>query len=228
MGSKYSINKPKKYDEELSYLDAEIRGDGTLVASVNKLEISDKDFRMHSEVVVPKIQKIFGITMHIRKKGNGWTSSIRSKELFNYLTNILKIPAGEKSGILTLPPMIFRTQNIEIQINHLKGWMDAEGIVQYKKNKVIVTPRLGLGVKSKKVRDGLVRLLKLLGKKMKVEFPVWIWRSKNGMYHFEFAGPKSVINYMKFIGLSHPTKKEKIKSLINNYFSATVKARGAN
>src|SRR5438445_9049360 len=228
MGSKYSITKPKSYDQEVSYLDAEIRGDGSLVLNGRKIEISDKDLRMHEEILVPKIKKVFGLTLHVHKKGNGWTSQIKSKELFDYLTKILKIPSGEKSEILTLPQIVFETPDVEIQKNHLRGWMDAEGNIKYKLNKVVVTPRLSLGVKSKNVRDGLVKLIKILEKKLNSEFPVWTWKSKDGIYHFEFAGPKSVINYMKLIGLSHPSKKVRIESLINNYFSATAKARGAN
>ena len=68
MGSKYSISKPKSYDQEVSYLDAEIRGDGSLVLNGRKIEISDKDLKMHEEILVPKSKKVFGLTLHVRKK----------------------------------------------------------------------------------------------------------------------------------------------------------------
>ncbi len=108
------------------------------------------------------------------------------------------------------------------------AYIDAEGGVRYRINKKVITPRLGLGVKNKKIRDDLVTLLQKIGKVINIKFPVWTWESKDGTYHFEFAGPKTVVNYMKYIGFYHPDKKERIENLINNYFSTTVKAKGAN
>lgn len=217
MGSKYRIIKHKNYSAEMAYFDAVIRGDGTLTKNGFRIQISDKDYFMHVEVLQPLFEKLFGLKARVVKKGNGWVTEIKSKELFEYLNLVLKIPIGVKSAIVTIPDKLFYS-NIEVQKSHLRGWMDAEGAVRYKKYKSCTTPRLGFATKSKNVRDGLIKILENIGKHHRKNLSAWKWKSTDETYQFEIAGPEAVYNYMKVVGLRHPSKKQRIDNLINNYF----------
>lgn len=213
----HKIKRLKRYNKELSYIDALIRGDGSLVRNGYKIELADKCLGIHTKVINPRFKNIFGLRLHLRKKGNGWTSVIKSKQLYEFLNKELKIPSGEKSKTVRIPFQVSHSKDIKIKIWHLKGWMDAEGSVQCKKYKTCVTPRISFSCKNKEVRDGLANIFKQAGKKLKTELPVWIWKDKNGTFGFELAGPKAVGNYVKHVGFDHPDKKRKISLLLKNY-----------
>lgn len=209
----YKIRIPNRYDKNLAYIDALIRGDGTLVKNGFKIEFSDSCYEMHKNIILPKMKKLFGIDLHLRKKGNGWTSVIKSKELFQFFTETLKVPAGEKSKIVKIPAQVMRTNKIDIMKNHVRGWMDAEGAVQYKKCKTCILPRASFRCASRNVRDGLVKLLRRINSDLRV----WVWDDKYGIYNIEFAGPIVVSNFVKHIDFEHPGKRFRILTLLKNY-----------
>lgn len=209
----HKIRIPKNYSKDLAYIDALIRGDGTLVRNGFKIEFSDSCYEMHKDVILPKMKKLFGIDFHLRKKGNGWTSVIKSKELFHFFKDSLGVPSGEKSKIVKIPNQVMRADNIEVMKNHVRGWMDAEGAVQYKKYKSCTMPRASFRCASRNVRDGLVKLLRRINSDLRV----WVWDDKYGIYNIEFAGPVVVSNFVKHINFEHPEKKKRILALLKNY-----------
>lgn len=213
----HKIKRLKRYSKELAYIDALIRGDGSLVRNGFKIELADKCLEIHTQIINPRFQKIFGLRLHVRKKGNGWTSVIKSKQLYQFLNKELKIPNGEKSKTVKIPSQVLYSNDIKIKLWHLKGWMDAEGAVQCKKYKTCVTPRISFSCKNERVRDGLAKILKQASEKLKTDLSVWIWKDKNGTFGFELAGPKAVDNYVKYVGFDHPDKKQKISLLLKNY-----------
>ena len=216
MGSIYEIKIPESYNEDLAYIHALICGDGTLVRNGYRIQISDKNLEMHERIIKPKFKRLFGIEIRIVKKGNGWVSEIKSKNLFAYLSDQLKIPIGEKSHRVTVPNQLFNVA-ISVQKSYFQGWMDAEGSVRSRKYKTVITPKIEFATKSKNVFNGLIRILDLLGKNYGVQLRVWTWKDKKEIFRFELAGPQVVINYSKFVGFQHPHKKEKIRKLLINY-----------
>ena len=216
MGSIYKIKIPETYNEDLAYVHALVCGDGTLVRNGYRIQISDKNLEMHEKIIKPKFKRLFGIEMRIVKKGNGWVSEIKSKNLFAYLSDQLKIPIGEKSHLITVPDRVFEMP-VSVQKSCFQGWMDAEGSVRSRKYKTVTTPKIEFATKSKSVFNSLIRILDLLGKHYGVHLRVWTWKDKKGIFRFELAGPRAVINYSKFVGFQHSHKKEKIEKLLGNY-----------
>lgn len=219
MGRRYIIKKPE-LSPELAYIHAVILGDGTLTGNGKRLQISDRCHKMHTDVLKPIIKKTFNIEPRIVQKGNGWITEIKSIELFNFLNRELKIPVGKKSYIVEIPEWVLKGTP-EIKKSHVIGWMDAEGAVKYKIFKSSVMPRLDFGCKSLAATNGLLRLIEDLERHFQTELPIWKWKSQDGTYHFEFAGPKAVRNYMKNIGLRQHCKKNKVSGLIEKYFNAS-------
>lgn len=135
-----NINIPSKINNDLAYLCGVITGDGSINYRENKKEYSIKcvgnpkdEKEFYSKILRPKIKIIFNCNVilkyHDSKTTYGFT--IYSKKLFEYLTNIIKLPYGKKYDKLSIPK-IFLCKN-EFVNNFIKGLYDTDGCISFKK-----------------------------------------------------------------------------------------------
>ena len=119
------VKIPKEITTELVYLLGALR-DGSLVhySSVYEIEYGQKNKDWLEKAVIPKIEKVFGLTSKaIQRKNKNFVVRKRSVAMFNILNNF---SGFAKVNYKSTPKMILNLP-FELQKYYIAGFYDAEG-----------------------------------------------------------------------------------------------------
>ncbi len=148
--SKYA-KMPFNYTEELAYLNAILVGEGHIVKNEKQaiLEFSDMDFTAVLKRLIKKVHRY-------KQKGNRINLP---GSLAYFYSRFLKIPKGNKSKIVSFPPLALQS-NKETLSGAIRGIIDGEGSINtapHSKSITITTSsfRLVLGISSALLRIGV-------------------------------------------------------------------------
>jgi len=129
------------------------------------------------------IYNIFKIKTTPIKKDNHYFIYISNKIVFNFFNLVIKIPKGNKSGIVTVPESI-KKSNLEIKKAFLQGIFMFDGGVEYR------TGYVDLISKSQKLIEGVLKILKEIG--LEPDF-IGLKPDKFGRYKIRFRKKSKLI-----------------------------------
>jgi len=152
-------------------------GDGHLHGKKNTLEICGgyEEQRYYDEGVIPLLTNYFGIELNGRKFPTKGTYGIqKTDKLFKNILMSAGFPAGSKSKIVCVPPLILHSESIKIKRSFLRGYFDTDGCLSFGKklrntnpfkHKFHFYPRLSMSTVSKNLMIGVRMLLEQEGYK---------------------------------------------------------------
>lgn len=135
---------PEKINENLAYFLGLLITDGHIASNKDKGEYRTMIFNSFEEEknkIIQLIKKLFDYNAPIRKKMYGFNKlpnyeiHINSKKLAKCLINKFKIPAGNKSRIVKVPPYFFKSRR-NISLNFIRGVIDGDGSVSQNRIKI--------------------------------------------------------------------------------------------
>lgn len=186
---------PYAYDENLSYLDAAMVGDGHIVKS-EKQAIIESTNKEYGEI----LQKLF-YKVHKYYKGSNRINLPGS--LAYFYSKILDMPKGNKSKIVGFPKYALVSNN-RILVSALRGLIDTEGnvCIDDKYDHLSITSssfKLILGIISAVLRLNLLPS---------------IWKSnKDSTWEVKFSGIKVKNLFQKIKYLKYPTKNKSLRCI---------------
>ena len=204
-----------KISPELAYTIGVIGGDGSLTE--NRISVTDKNEEFHNFILKPIFQKLFNtnpvISSYRTHIGNKtFRTRINSIEAYKLYTEFFQIPNGKAKTFEMKTPKQITSASNEIVKEYIKGWMDAEAWITFKKIKrpikQYIYPKIAFNVKNKTIRNELVDLLA----RFKIKSSSW---ESNGMFGFQIIGFEKVHRYNKKIGFNHPDKIRKMLSCLS-------------
>jgi len=109
------------------------------------------------------IKNIFDINAKIKKSDydNSYIIEIKNKAIFRYLNKIIKFKIGDKRSTVSIPPII-KNSNLGIKRNFALGVMTFDGCVD-------TYGYARLGVRSKKLRNSVVNLMRKDGIDVRID-----------------------------------------------------------
>lgn len=130
------INLPFEINPDVAYLIGVIMGDGSIMTPIKrkkggyywKIQITSK--KDYSDVAYNLLWKIFGCKPSVfrdKRKKDCWYVYLHSKEVHNYFTNVIGIPAGKKAG--NMPWLKNCCVTKEIFRHFLAGLIDTDGYI---------------------------------------------------------------------------------------------------
>lgn len=181
---------PFEYNEQLSYLDATIVGDGHIVKNEKQaiIESTDEKYGKVLPCLFYKLHNYYSKTSRINLPGS----------LAYFYANILKIPKGNKSKIVNFPPNALLSDN-QVLISALKGIIDTEGNVIVDDNYV----HLNITTNSFKLLLGITSALLRIG-----IFPSIGKSNKDSTWTVTLSIFKLKKLFKKIKNLKHPKKNE--------------------
>ncbi len=132
---------PDKLTPELSYFIGLLITDGHLADNPKRGVHTSMLFTSYDEelsVILRLIKDLFGYKPTIRKRKYGFNKrvnyqiNINSKNLASYFKDDIGVPSGNKSKIVRIPKVIFRTNKKNI-INFVRGVIDGDGNISPKR-----------------------------------------------------------------------------------------------
>jgi len=114
-------------------------------------------------LILGLIHKIFSYNAFVREKKYGFNKRINyevhinSKDLVYYLKDVIKISTGDKSKIVRVPELMFRTSR-KNKLNFIRGVIDGDGTIPIKRTTSICSG-------SKKFLTGFKKILLTVGLK---------------------------------------------------------------
>jgi archaeal flagellar protein FlaI len=196
--------------ENIAYLAGLIIGDGNLSKSDYLVRIVDEN-KEFIEIVANLIEKEFNKKpkIYFDKFNNSFVCYIHSKEIWNFFTNELHIPYGNKSRIATVPQEIIGS-NEKMKKAFLSGIFDAEGSSYLQKDSHHPNgyPRVQIKMYNSQLISEISMILKEIG------------ISHKTYHYFDFSiisihGYKNCSKFFDIIGSFHPVKKENLISLLS-------------
>ncbi len=179
-------------------------GDGTL--GNNFISFFDKN-RLMLEHYNELIKKVFGITGNIRKNKdeNQYILNVSSKRLSLFFEK-LGIGISEKK----IPKLFHKVDNDSLSFL-LRGLFDAEGMVRFSPRKLVALTsgfiRILEIVRLLLLRFGILSSLYQLKRTVKIS-------DGAGSYSYVLStSGEDLLKYKKYIGFSHPIKKEKLEKI---------------
>jgi len=186
-----------EYNEELSYLDAAIVGDGHIVKNEKQaiIESTDEEYGKILQDLFYNAHNYYSKTIRINLPGS----------LAYFYANILKIPKGNKAHIVSFPPNALLSDN-QVLINALKGIIDTEGSVIVDDNHV----HLSITTSSFKLLLGITSALLRIG-----IFPSIRKSNKDSTWTVTLSVFKLKKLFKKIKNLKHPRKNKMFIKLKN-------------
>lgn len=225
------IKLPKYLTAELAYLIGVHIGDGTLVSKPNECHyvigytghLID-EYYYHKNVLIPLIKKLFNKKVHAVEDKRERKTSVRtyfnSKAIFTFLSNVIKLPIGDKSNCTI--PYIIKISNREVKINFIKGLADTDGTLVFKKRyrKLHYYPTISLASKSRTLIKEVNNILKKEGFSTSFKLDYLVYDRKRNVNYIrsfvELNGLDNLNLWMDKIGFKsekHLTKYEVWKKL---------------
>ena len=210
---KWSVEGRRVFNEKIMQFLGYFIGDGS-VSGGRTIYLYDKSIetlRIYNNL----IKECFNISGKIKvyryKNKVDTRLVINSIKLANFLKNLgLTIKSRDKE----VPKEIMASTDTEVSA-FLRGFFDAEGTIYMKKSKRskhywkrVIT----FSVSSKKLAEQIKYLLLRLGILSSIPME---YRNKWGRtWTVNISDNESIINFSKYIGFSHPKKKEKMKEVL--------------
>ncbi|MBI3588584.1 hypothetical protein HY095_05290 [Candidatus Micrarchaeota archaeon] len=198
-------------------------GDGSLPKYARKnvywWEFCDEDEEA-AKFVAELVARIFGVTPHIKKRGNRYVVYVQSKKMWLQLTQEFGLPVGRKAEIISMPSCVAKSEWKDF----VNGVIGCDGVVFFDSDG---KPRIRLRVRSKKLRDDVSRVLTEFGihhtvgeaiEKSRVPTSDKIYRCT--MYRLDLYGT-SAEKYFDQIGCWHFQKVRKFSK--NSFTKDSVK-----
>ncbi len=162
-----NFNKKLILNEKMAYLIGVIIGDGHISNSTKSKTDLSKDYQINIELInydylkeieflVKEFIETESTTRALKKregKEQSWVFRFRNRDFYQYLTEIIGIPSGSKTGKLFIPKAIL-SGNFSIKKNFIAGLFDTDGGKRGK--------RIGFTMKSEKFQLDTSFLLKEL------------------------------------------------------------------
>ncbi len=203
------ITLPKFITPKLSYLIGWIVGDGNLDSHKNKCQIRiyENNKNTLNKLIKPLTIEIFNSNPSLmkHKTKNCYILSIRSKPIFKFLKDVLKIKVGEI-------PEVIKNADIVNKKFFIRGLFDAEGDVSK------IYSRSRWSVRISQNNFNFLKDIQYMLKEMGI--------LTKGPYHFSGAFSIAIykkfdiLNFKKLIGSSHPNKAKKLENLSQNFINA--------
>ena len=223
------IALPKVLDDNLAEEIGIHLGDGSLSKPRNYYSIrgySRDEYDYYTIHISSLIEKIYGFRPKIFSRGSVCGFEKCSKVLFEFKTQILGLPYGEKSHIIDIPKIITDSKNEKLICAFIRGILDSDGCIWFAKNGTY--PRIELESVSKSLIKNLEFYLSVMGfepctDKTKTKITLYgipmldLWLQKIGTNHPKH---KLKIEIWKKFGscpprLSYPKLKELSKAPIS-------------
>ena len=219
-----NLNKDLVLDEDMAYLIGVIIGDGHISNNTKSktdlskdyqinIELTNYDYLKEVELLFKKFVKTKSATHPLKKregKKQSWVFRVRNKELYLYLTKIIGIPCGSKSGRLFIPENIMKG-NDAIKKNFISGFFDTDG---GKRGNA-----LGFSMKSEQLQKDISSLLK----ELKIRHYNERWFNKK--YQLYYYGIKLSKKFTKMFLYEVPLRNKSKFNEILNLFNADVPER---
>lgn len=166
------------------------------------------------QIVAGLVRKLFGVQPKIRRRGNTFEVTAQSKQMWTRLTQELGLPEGKKSCTIGVPQCVTEAEQPEF----VNGVVSCDGVVFTDATK---RPRIRLRIRSKKLRDGISKILTKLGihhtigealEHSKVPRTNKIYDVQ--MYRLDVYG-KNAVEYFYKIGFWHPQKLRKFWKIMS-------------
>jgi len=106
--------------------------------------LTEREF--FNKIVIPLIQKLYGIKPHLEHCDNTCYIRIGSKELLEFKSKTLGLPIGDKGKLISLPQIFIL--NKKLLCNLLAGIFDSDGSICKNRRKY---PRISLVLKNKSI-----------------------------------------------------------------------------
>lgn len=200
-------------NEAMAYLIGVILGDGHISNSTKSEKDLSKDYRISIEIadeeflkdVIFPIMRCFTNSKSLprsRKRKNKkrhYRLEIRHKKFYYFLTDVIKIPAGNKCGTIIVPKLIKKSDYL-IKRNFVAGFFDADGGFR--------GGSIGITTKSGRFLEEFSMLLDELGIEHSKES--WLNKKYQTVYFGLRLRKKSIVKFLKEIPLRNLEKLEKI------------------
>lgn len=217
---------PSLITEDLAYLCGIFAGDGSINYRSNKSEYSLKcvgnpkdEKELYHNVINPKFINIFGKSLKLRLLDSKTTYGfiIYSKQLYNYLTQIIGLPSGVKYSKLSIPDILLKDKKLILAF--IRGVFDTDGCISFKKRykNVPYYPTISLSSKSSKLIGQISGFLKELGFRVveMYDYKVKDQRTKDGftiISRIDLNGQYNLRLWMTTITFYSPKHLAKIKN----------------
>ncbi len=222
MNSPLIIKIPKTLTEDLAYFLGILYADGSL-RNINLTYKQEKRFRWEITVTDEKkntletllhiLKQEFNLKTNVKTVYNGrWYRLLfTSMMLHRLLNNVFEMPAGYKKGRLKIPKLIQKAP-MNLKKQFIIGFFDGDGWCnKIDKQKY---PVIGLSQSSK----GILLEIQEILKQLNINFNLYKKHSNNYDYYtLEIKSRSQIALYQKEIGFRYPHKKERLKSLVNNF-----------
>lgn len=215
---------PHEVTNDLAYLSGILIGDGHLRFDEREHRYSiscvghpkdEKD--LYDKIIAPLIERLFGIKTVPTLCDGGTTYGIRigSKSLVYFFSEVIGLPTGAKSGIITIPE-IFKKREPFLKA-FIRGYADTDFCLTLKKRyRNIQYYPVIVGVsKSKRIMKELVAYLESQGFIVSRDFNRKYYDKRFGKYtithRFQLYGHKQLVHWMRCIGFSNPKHLRKFE-----------------
>ena len=154
--------------------------------------------------LIPKIQKIFFVSPHIEVRERALRITYYSREMYEKITQNLKLPSDKKSTIVKIPEIFLRRKKVMKVI--LRGIFDADGTIVWDKRKIYREPypRLSLSTVSEKSARQISSLLKKLGFRVCFRKVKRKKETRNQAYYIELYRFDQLKKWVDEIGFLNP------------------------
>ena len=187
-----SVKVPKEIDEDLAYLAGALISDGHLSKGDIFFCSFEESFR---KTIQERLLKVFGRYYSSKDENRTHLCSLFAPFFFN---KVFGIPIGNKSRIVKVPEVIFKSDNKVIS-SFLRGLFDGDG-----------TASAGVSYKtySKELAEGVTYLLSRLG--------IYSYlRNNQPGYRVNVPSPYYT-SFMELVGFDEQKKKKRLTNLIDN------------
>mgnify|MGYP006411221455 CR=1 FL=1 len=203
---------PIHLNKETAYITGVIVGDGHVSNSCKSKSDQSRDYKIAIEVVDYLFLKEFEnlvksiirtkstVKERIDKRGSRkklYYFQFRNKSLHYFLSNKMKIPAGNKCSSVIVPKRIF--DSLELQKYFLAGLFDTDGGIRGKS--------IGFTSASNSLIAGTSQILRNLKIKHKVE--CWLNKKYNKQYYGIRIYKRDSDSFLKYLPLRNKEKLEK-------------------
>lgn len=208
---------PKEISKDLAYLCGVIVGDGHISHRKTSKDYyffvggNPKDERgFYDNIIKPLFRKVFGLNVHPKLQSNKSTYCIEfcSKAFVRFLSEIIRIPLGKKSGEVQIPG-IFRNSE-QLISNFIQGYADTDFCLTLKKRskKVPYYPVIAGSSKSKKIILQVTNYLKDKGVSVSTQIGKKVYDKRHGKIYQKNSlylyGNRSLKRWMDLIGFRNP------------------------
>src|SRR3989338_2985266 len=196
-----SVKFPKKLTKELAEFIGLVIGDGHL--DIHKLEFHNICKELRERYV--SLLAMFGIKYRIFDSRTTTVVQVTARALNKVISEVFEIPFGNKSSKVVIPKVILQSDD-SILAAFLRGYFDTDGYVS--KNKRDMELVTASKIMSEHLRLSLLRFGISSFVKPKIV---------NGVtYYRVFIRGTFVKEFASKIGFNHPSKKQRLKFILNN------------